>query len=137
VNTPQVTATRLNDQITWYDAKSRSHQRWYKSLKVATIALAATIPIVAPFKTSPWVIGVMGALIATIEGVQQLFQFAHNWNNYRSTCEALRHEKYLHEAHAGPYAAATTPDVLPAENVEALISKEHAQWIVGREKGQK
>lgn len=77
--------------------------------------------------------GTLGALIAVIESAQQLFQFAHNWNNYRSTCEALKHEKYLHMARAGPYRCAQNPDVLLAENVEALISKEHAQWIAGRQ----
>jgi hypothetical protein len=47
---------------------------------------------------------------------------------YRSTCEALKHERYLYLAKAGPYAAATEPRVLLAERVEGLVSQEHAKW---------
>ena len=34
-----------------------------------------------------WVLGAMGAAIAVIESVQQLYQFHGNWISYRSTCE--------------------------------------------------
>jgi hypothetical protein len=41
---------------------------------------------------------------------------------------ALKHEKYLYLANAGPYAAATTPRALLAERIESLVSQEHAKW---------
>jgi hypothetical protein len=56
-----------------------------------------------------------------------------NWINYHSTCEALKHEKFLFLANAGPYTAAADPRVLLAERVESLISQEHAKWAAGQE----
>ena len=51
-------------------------------------------------------------------GVQQLRQYQQNWTSYRSTCERLKHEKYLYAAQAGPYTAAPRPQSLLAERVE-------------------
>jgi hypothetical protein len=42
--------------------------------------------------------------VVVLEAVQQLFQI--NWVLYRSTAEALIHEKYLYLSGAGPYAGA-------------------------------
>jgi hypothetical protein len=49
----------------------------------------------------------------------------------------LKHEKFLWLAKAGPYATAERPDVLLAERVEALISREHAKWVSTREQAEK
>ena len=47
---------------------------------------------------------------------------------YRSTCEALKHEKYVYLASAGPYTNATAAHALLAERIESTVSQEHAQW---------
>ena len=65
------------------------------------------------------------------EGVLQLNQWQTNWVMYRSTAEALKHEKYLHLAGAGPYSGANRDAVL-AERVEGLVSQEHAKWTEAR-----
>ena len=65
----------------------------------------------------------------TLEGLQQLQQYQQNWTTYRSTCERLKHEKYLYLAQAGPYTKAPRPDALLAERVEGLVSQEHAAWV--------
>jgi uncharacterized protein DUF4231 len=67
------------------------------------------------------------------EGLQQLNQYQANWISYRSTSEALKHEKFLFLATAGPYAVALDPRVLLAERVESLVSQEHAKWASGQE----
>jgi hypothetical protein len=46
---------------------------------------------------------------------------------YRSTAEALKHEKFLFLSCAGPYATGDRQRVL-AERLEGLISQEHARW---------
>ncbi|MGH6936240.1 MAG: DUF4231 domain-containing protein, partial [Methylocella sp.] len=74
------------------------------------------------------VVGGLGVLIAVIEGLQQLYQYQANWIAYRSTCEALRHEKFLFLGAAGPYAAAADPHALLAERIDSLVSQEHAKW---------
>ena len=129
----QVTVDRLDDQIAWYDARSGYCQTMYKGLKLTELAAAAAIPLLAGLTTSPWLTGVLGASVVVLEGVQHLNQYHGNWMAYRSTAEALKHEKYLHAATAGPYAASEHPDALLAERVEGLISQEHAKWVTQKE----
>jgi Protein of unknown function (DUF4231) len=119
---------RLDDQLDWYEAKSRHHKRWYQSLKVGQIVVAAAIPAVAAAGASAGVAGALGAVVVVMEGLQQLFQFQQNWIGYRGTAEALKHEKFLYLAAAGPYAGHDGRDRLLAERVEGLVSHEHAAW---------
>lgn len=119
---------RLDQQIAWYDRKSASAKRWYHYLKVSQIVIAAAIPVGAAADAPSLVAAVLGSLIVVLEGIQQLFQFHSNWTTYRSTCEALKHEKYLYEGAAGPYAEAPDRDARLAERVEGLVSQEHAAW---------
>jgi hypothetical protein len=126
---------RLDDQIGWYDRYGRSCQRNYKVLKIVVIVIAALIPLLSGVQLSfeqvapmPWILGALGATIAVIEGIQQVGQYQTNWISYRSTCEALKHEKYLYLAKAGPYATAADAHALLAEHVESLVSQEHAKW---------
>jgi len=97
-------------------------------IKVVQILSAAVIPVLAATDLPTWVAGGLGALIVVLESIQQLFQFHSNWTHYRSTAEALKHEKYLYLARAGSYAAATNPEALLAERVEGRVSQEHASW---------
>jgi hypothetical protein len=128
---------RLEDQIAWYDDRSRQNQRWFKALKVCQIVVAAAIPVAAAASAPLWLIGGGGALIVVLEGLQQLQQYQQNWTTYRSTCERLKHEKFLFLAHAGPYAEVAHPDSLLAERVEGLVSQEHAAWVSHREEAGK
>ncbi len=128
-----VTMERLEDQLAWYDRKSAYNRRWHVRLKMATLIAAALIPLTAGLLTMPWVAGTLGALVVVFEGAQQLNQFHHHWVAYRGTCEALRHEKYLFLALAGPYATADHPRRLLAERVESLVSSEHVKWVAQQE----
>ncbi len=130
------TLERLEDQIVWYDRKSIFHQRWYKTLKFIEIATAAVIPLAAGLGWSVYVTGTLGVLVVILEGLQSLNQFHHNWITYRSTCEELKHEKYLWLAKAGDYANTEHPDMLLAERIESLISREHTRWVSGREQAE-
>lgn len=129
----KVTLDRLDDQIGWYDKRSAHCQRMYKVLKLTEIGAAAFVPLLAGLSTTGWITGVLGVLIVVLEGVQHLNQYHNLWISYRSTAEALKHEKYVHAAKAGPYAPSETPDALLAERVEGLISQEHAKWVTQRE----
>lgn len=126
---------RLEQQIHWYDRKSGSAQRYFKWGKYLVIVASASIPIAAllDFKLTT---AALGGFVAVCEAVQHINQWQHNWITYRSTCEALRHEKYTFIERADPY------DDLPpegarkllVERVESLISTEHSKWIASQEK---
>jgi hypothetical protein len=122
---------RLEDQLGWYDHKSMSAQRAFKGLKLIEIAAAAVIPAVVGFGVPAAVPAGLGVIVVVLEGLQQLYQFQANWINYRSTAEALKHERYLYLAAAGPYSGKDRRQVL-AEKLEGLISQEHAKWTETR-----
>jgi hypothetical protein len=85
------------------------------------------------FSEAVWIAGGLGVVVTAIEGVVHLNQYQQNCITYRSTCEALKHEKYLYPAKAGPYASAADPRPLLAERIEAVVSQEHAKWDSLRE----
>src|SRR5260370_2737404 len=122
---PDPIIERLEDQIDWYDRKSRSNMRWFKRIKITEIVSAAIIPFLAASRAPHSAIetGVLGVLITVFEGLLQLNQFQENWIRYRSTCEALTHEKYIFLANAAPYSSVEKPLALLADPVEALASQ--------------
>jgi hypothetical protein len=121
---------RLDEQIQWYGSKSRLARRMFKRIKLVEIVSAAIIPFLAgvSIPNGKLVIAGLGVLITILEGILHLNQYQELWGNYRSTCEALKHEKFVYLAKAGPYAAASDPYALLADRMESLISQEHAQW---------
>ena len=127
---------RLEKEIEWYSRKSARCQRLYKWLKFVEIVAAAAIPLLAGFDTPVEVLAILGALIVVLEGLQHVNQYQSNWITYRSTCEALKHEKFLYLAHAGAYANAANPDALLAERIENRVSQEHASWASEQNQGQ-
>jgi hypothetical protein len=123
---------RLEDQLGWYDHKSRDNQRRYQWLKLLELAVAAALPVVAGVGSPVGVTGGLAAVIVVLEGVQHLFQFQEQWITYRSTAEALRGERYLYLARAGPYVGEDRQRQL-AERIEGLVSQEHAKWTASHQ----
>lgn len=120
---------RLEHQLGWYGRSAKHNKVCFQRLKVAQIVAAAAIPVSAGAGASAWITGSMGAFIVVLEALQQLFQFQQHWTGYRSTAEALKHEKHLYLARARPYAERTGADALLAERVERLVAQEHAGWV--------
>jgi len=123
---------RLEEQINWYDRKSGDNQRRYKWLKLLELAVAAALPVVAGIGSPVLVIGALAAVIVVLEGAQHLYQFQEHWITYRSTAEALKHERYLYLAEAGPYLGEDRHRQL-AERIEGLVSQEHAKWTASQQ----
>lgn len=124
---------RLVDQVSWYDRKSQHCQRFYKGLKFTQVALAALIPATSllPGDCAKWAASIFGVLIAVLEAVQQMNQYATLWFSYRATAERLKHEKYLFLSVAGPYKGLGEQErlIALAERVEEHVSTEHANWF--------
>jgi hypothetical protein len=123
---------RLEDQIDWYDKKSKWNQRWFKALKVAEFVAAGSIPlltgVLGPYiSSSNLIVGILGALIALLAGILSLYQFQENWNNYRTTCESLKHEKFMFLTRVAPYEGDEACKTL-VSRIESLISKENSDW---------
>lgn len=123
------TMSRLEDQISWYDKRSHSCQLKFKLLKGVEIFSAVAITLAGSTEMKGHITAYLGAVVLVVEAIEHLNQYQQNWISYRSTCEALKHEKFLFFAAAGPYSAASDPVKLLAERVESLISREHAKWV--------
>ena len=123
---------RLQDQIDWYDRKSIKNQKWFKRLQVAAILASATIPFLSGYITGTTLllkvsVGLLGLVVTAITAVLGLYKFQENWFEFRTTCESLKHEKYLFLTEAEPYDQ-DDPFRLLVERVESLISKENTAW---------
>jgi hypothetical protein len=123
---------RLEDQLAWYDRKSGSAQHAYKWVKLFQLVVGSAVPVAAALTAPAAITAVLAAMVVVAEGTQQLYQWHTNWILYRSTAEALKHEKFLYLAHAGPYAEENRSQVL-AERLEGLVSQEHAKWTEARQ----
>jgi len=95
---------------------------------VAEVIAAALVPFFAGWGMYPAVTGLLGVIVVILESLQSIYQFQSHWISYRSTAEALKHEKYRWYAGSGPYLNAKNPEALLAERIEELVSTEHAKW---------
>lgn len=122
---------RVDEQIKWYDDKSQSSQARFKALRVIEVVCAALIPLIAGFQlANEWtalVVSLLGVVIAVSAALIGLGNYQENWVEYRTTCESLRHEKYLFMTKATPYDDAE-PFNLFVQRVEGLVSKENSTW---------
>jgi hypothetical protein len=130
--TDDPTWSRLEDQLSWYDRKSMASQKAYKRVKTAQLILGSAVPVLALVSLHASITASVAASVVVLEGLQQLNQWQSNWITYRSTAEALKHERYLYLATAGPYGGPDRSRVL-AEKVEGLVSQEHAKWTESRQ----
>jgi hypothetical protein len=123
---------RLEDQIGWYDRKSQRNQKTFKYLRIAEIVAAGSIPFLVGYvhaaeSKMKFVVGLLGVAVAVIAGIISLCKFQEHWIEYRTTCETLKHHKYLYLTKSAPYDEERAFHVL-VENVESLISKENSNW---------
>jgi hypothetical protein len=113
---------RLEDQLAWYDIKASHSRAWHMRLSLlTTLSAVATIAFLG--LDAPKWLGMTSALLVVLsQALQQLYQFQQNWVSYRATAEALKKEKYLYLALAGPYESATEPRRLLIERIQSIVS---------------
>jgi hypothetical protein len=123
---------RLNDQISWYDRKSGTNQRWFRRLRFAEIVAAATIPFLSGFAGNSLpikiAIGALGVVVAVIASLLGLLHLQEHWIEYRATAEWLKKEKFLFLTQTEPYDKGDAFHLL-VQRVEALLSKESTEWV--------
>jgi len=121
---------RVDGQLRWYGDKSASAKRWHHGLQLATVVLAASVPVLALASDDVRVriaVAVIGALTTVAAGLGSLYGFREQWVEYRSAAEALKHEKYLFLTGAVPYAAAGSFSLF-VNRVESILREERVTW---------
>jgi hypothetical protein len=123
---------RVDNQIEWYDQKSASNKKWFQTLIVIELILAAMLPFLSGFNNSDFrafdlAIGIIGIAIVILNGLLSHFKFKDHWNEYRTTAEQLKHEKFLFLTKTDMYSG---DDPFPefVAKIELLISKENSSW---------
>lgn len=123
--------SRVDDQINWYDKNSKSSQLKFKSLRIIEVICAALIPLIAGFNLlgclSILSVSILGIVIAICAALIGIGNYQENWIEYRTTCESLRHEKFLFLTKAQPYDLEGAFGLF-VQRVEGMISKENSAW---------
>lgn len=122
---------RVDSEIKYYDLKSISNQRKYKILAAIQIFCSAVIIAISGLSKnliySDWIIAVLGIAIAVATGFQALGKYQERWINFRTTCETLRHLKYLYLAGVKPFKGENAFDRFVIR-IETTISSENSEW---------
>ncbi|HAR4689056.1 TPA: DUF4231 domain-containing protein [Staphylococcus aureus] len=130
---------RLEDQIKWYDNKSMSCQKFYNLNKYIQIVSGALIPALTPFSLVfesillTIILSILGLMIVISQSISHIKKFHENYIHYRTTCEALKHEKYLFLFNVEPYDNEKQPLKLLVTRVESIISNENINWQTMRQ----
>ena len=127
---------RYVDQVNWYDGKARENQTKYRRLQWVLIILAAMTPALIELDLNE-LIGkgfghlatVTAGVVAILTAAMKTFKYQENWINYRTTCEALRREKYYLDGAIGEYKNTANKEALFIERAEGLMARENTLWI--------
>lgn len=133
MNQEEYMKARVDNQIDWYDRKSSFNQKWFQRLQVIAILSASTIPFLSGYSSGKDAIiriciGILGLVVAGITATLSLYKFQEHWLEYRTTCESLRHEKYLYLTRTVPYNIEEVFSIF-VQRIESLISKENTDWL--------
>lgn len=122
---------RVDDQITYYDTQSKSSQSSFKFLTGVQIVSGAFIPVISDFSQhidySEWYTAILGLAITISTATLALNKSQERWINFRTTCETLKHLKYLFITNSTPYKSEDGFDIF-VNDIESVISKENSEW---------
>ena len=128
--------SRYWDQINYYEDKAGQNQKIYRYLQWTLIILAALTPALIGINLNSLIGEGFGhiatltsVIVAILTAALKTFKYQENWINYRTTCEALKKEKYLYDAGLSDYQLSDDPEAQFVDKVEALLSRENTLWL--------
>lgn len=117
---------RVNEQIEWYDKKSKFNKKWYLSIRTIEFTIAILIPFLASYIASLY-IGLMGVIVAICAGMLTILKFHDNWIKYRRTSEMLKYHLNIFENKVEPYNDEDSYSKF-VRMVESTILNENNEW---------
>lgn len=133
MNEEQYFSDRLNNQIDWYDTKSKINKKLFYIFKIIqTVCTSLTPVLIGILLKWHWiiyVISILSFISILCEAILNLFKFNENWIQYRNTSESLKHEKFMYLSNSGTYdnSELDTFKTL-VERTETLVSSENINW---------
>ncbi|MEM7380933.1 MAG: DUF4231 domain-containing protein [Bacteroidota bacterium] len=124
---------RVDDQVSWYNQKSKRNKLLYLSTQILIVVFSTSIPFLVGFIKSTLdfmsiLTGILGVLVTILTGINALYLFKDKWTSYRLTSESLLREKYLYVARASNYQRSEQPFQDFVSRVEMLLSDENRLW---------
>ncbi|GAA4699080.1 DUF4231 domain-containing protein [Phytohabitans rumicis] len=125
----------LVKRFRWYSRQATKTRLGYLAFGLAQLSAALVIAASVAFSAPRWFAPVLGAGIAFLEGARGLLRIQDNYPAYRAAAEELRNEGWLFAQRAGPYADANSPEVLLAERVVEISTRENTAWASAIRRG--
>ena len=125
---------RLNQALSWYDAKSVTCKNKYLRMRAFSVVGAALVPVLVNVEF-PYVDPIATAtciVVVLLVSLESVFHYRDQWVNYRSTEQYLRKEYFLFTAKEGIYADLNADEDAFrtfVERVEQAIDVENASTL--------
>lgn len=124
--------TRYRQVSDYYDKRAKGNKLGYRICSVYILIVSGLlVPLISTgiLSAHPFAGGLASATIVLATAIMAHFQFNENWLSYRATWDALQREPQLRAACLGEYATVPDRNALFVESVEAIASRESAQWL--------
>ena len=131
---------RYENQVQWYDSRSRSNKFYYHIAQWVAIVVSASLPVLIVMvpEDKKMISIIPSVILAILTTALKTFKFQENWLNYRTIAETLKKEKHYYIAGANGYDDVDSREQHFVERVETLISRENTLWLeIHRKKGRK
>jgi Protein of unknown function (DUF4231) len=124
---------RLEQYQHWYDRKAALSKRRYLWMRGFAVVGGAVVPALVniSFSGRDALTTVLSLLVVISVSLESVLHYREQWRNYRSTEQALGHERMFFETGVGPYKGLDSDAAfkLLVERVEALIAAENAATL--------
>lgn len=124
----------------FYDDRACAAKWWYRGLSLCLIFISAALtPVVALAPDEPhWRIisTVLSATIVVLTGLLAHLKSHENWLSYRGSWDALERERRQYETGTGAYKGEADRNSLFVDRVEAILSREGADFYARHAKGE-
>lgn len=125
---------RVVAQQSFFSGKAADNKKKFYIISITKLGVSLLITVISALESgnSPvaFVISILSAIIAFIEGISLLCKHNENWIIYRITSENLKREKFLFETSTGEYNGLQENSAfnLFVQNIESIIQCSNKQW---------
>lgn len=123
-------AERWQSQRDYYSRKSARNKQLYQGFQIFVALSAVAVPVLLAIPEMPKIIpAIMSGLVAAATAIENVYHFGDNWRTFRQTLEALKRERALYDAEAGPYGNSKTAFRRFVERSENIIAEETGRYF--------
>ncbi len=126
--------------VAFYDRGAVKAKRWFRGLSIYLILISAVLTLWIALGTAEdscrWLRAAISASIGVATALLSHLKCQENWLSYRASWDAIERERRLYDAGAGEYKGVADKDTLFVERVEAIRTREGADFYSRHAKGE-